>query len=136
MSDPRPTKLPPTGHFQTSTRPPPSRVTGIAIVGDTTTTTGYITVGQATCAVRRDIAKEAGADGGPPFDRGATLDTGGGASCRNVTAVNDHTGETATIKHVTDDARRSARGKELEIHADSRVAAAATTDSVADARRE
>ena len=101
----------------------------ITIVGDTATTTVYITVCLATAAVICDIARAAGADDGPPFDRDATLDTGGGASSRNVTAISVQTDATAATKDVTDDARRGARGKELGTRADSRVAAAATTVS-------
>ena len=52
----------------------------IAIAGDTATTTDYITGYQATPAVKRDITRAAGAGDGPPFDRDATLDTGGGTS--------------------------------------------------------
>ena len=106
------------------------------IVGDTATTTDYITGYQATPAVRRDIARAAGADGGPPFDRAATLNTGGGVSARNITTVSVQTGEISTTKDVTDDARRRARREELGIRADPAITAAATKDGVSDARRE
>ena len=72
-----------------------------------------------------------------PLTRDDTLDTGSGASARSVTEVNVQTGATAATKDVTGDTRRGARREELEIRPDSRVgAAAATTDSVTDARRE
>ena len=83
----------------------------IAIVGDTATTADYITVCQAILAVICDIAREAGADDGPHVDRDATLDTGGGASARNVSAVSLQTGATAATKDDTDDARGALGGK-------------------------
>ena len=70
----------------------------IAIIGDAATTTDYITDFQATPAVRYDITRGASAEEGPPVDRDATLDTGGGASARNVTAVTVQTGATAATK--------------------------------------
>ena len=55
---------------------------------------------------------------------------------KNVTAASVQTGVPAASKDVTDDARRGARREDLGIRADSRVAAAAPTNSVTDARRE
>ena len=108
----------------------------IATVGDTATTTDYITVCQATPAVVCDIARASVADGGPPFDRDAALDTGDSASARYSTTVSDQTGATAATKDVTDDARRGPGREELGNRAHSKVATSATTDSVTDARRE
>ena len=136
VSEPRPSQPPSTGQSQS---PPSSAGEGeapIAIVGDTTTTTDYFTGYQATPAVRRDISRAAGADDGPPFDKDATLDTGGRASAQKATAVSVQTGATASIKDVTDDARRGTRREELGTRADSKPAAAATTDSVTDSRGE
>ena len=69
--------------------------TRTATVGDAATITDYITVGQVTPAATCDTAPAAVTDGAPPFDRDATLDTGGGAGDQNVTAVNDQTGAAA-----------------------------------------
>ena len=44
----------------------------IAMLGNTATTTDYITGVQATPAVRCDVARAASADDSPPVDRDAT----------------------------------------------------------------
>ena len=107
-----------------------------ATIGDAATTTDYTTVCQANPTATCDTATAIIADGAPPCDRGATLNTGGGAGTRNVIEVSNQTGAIAATKNVTDDARKGAGSEEHGIRADYRVAAAATTDGVTDARRE
>lgn len=138
VSESRPRKPTPTGQSQ----PPAAASIGeagtrTAPVGETATTADNITVHRATPAVTADIAKAAVADGCPPLDRGATLDTGGRPGARRVTAVSDQTGAVAANKAVTGDIRVGVGGEEFGTRVDSRVTTAAvTTDSVIDACRE
>ena len=110
--------------------------THTATIGDAATTTDYTAVCQANTTATCDTATALIADSAPPCGRGATLDTDGGAGTRNDIAISDQTGAIAATNNVTDDARKGAGWEEHGIRADSRVAAAATTDSVIDGRRE
>lgn len=71
-----------------------------------------------------------------PSTGDATLDTGGDPGARSVTADNDQTDAVAATMAVTGDARGGIGRKKFEVCVDFRVAAVATTDSVADAGRE
>ena len=109
--------------------------TRTATIGEAATITDCITVGRATPDITSDAALAAVTDGSPPLDRDTTLHTGDGTGEHNVTAVNDQTDATAAFYDATNDAQRGAGEGELGTSVDSRGTAAATTDSVTDARR-
>lgn len=105
-------------------------------VGNVATAADCITLCQETPVVTASIATVAVADACLPLDRNATLGTGGGPGARIVTPISDQTRKIAATKAVISDARGGLEGRSFGTRVDSRTVAAATTDSVADARRE
>ena len=83
-----------------------------------------------------NTSKAAVADGHPPDDGGATLDTRSGTGARNTTTISDQTGAIDATKAFTVDASGGAGGERLGTRIEPRAATTATKDSVADSRRE
>ena len=107
----------------------------ITIVGDTPTTTDYIT------GYRPPLPSDVTLPGQPMLTIALSL-TGMSLLTSEVVVALKTSPQSASrpvttaTKDVTDDARRGARREDPGIHADPRVAAVATMDSVTDAGRE